>query len=324
MRDVSGNIIPSTSTASSSSSITIKPPVMVNGIPSLDGFSEKGTELGKLDTMLWEYTQGYTQNIQSAQNSGGLLNNSQLIGALNTITGPIPQLSVALQVAGKLKSVIDNAFGVGSTVGMFADSIFSGDLIGAVKSLFNGRTWRYDQYQLATIYSYHILGKDIGDTTHASDELVVEACKYFIDRLGVFINGARTLYAFINPLNNGIRTGRQGSAMEYMILVNENPFITIDANRVNAAYQVVKTYMPDVDIPSNWRGIIGVYDRELVSLAQQGYNNYYGNLAALKQQAASGDTSNLNSSSNTLTSNSFLYVIIAIVVIIIIIIIIAR
>jgi len=309
--------------SNSTEGVTIHPPKLVNGVPSLDGFSEQGTKLGQLDLMLWQYTQGLIDNVQSARQSGGLLNNQQLVDVVGGITGDIEGAQEAAALAQKLKGAIDQTFGVGSVVGRFTDSIFSGDIIGAISGLLSGRTWRYDQYQLATNYSYHVLGKDIGDTTHASDELVIEACKWCIDRLGVFINGARTLYAFINPLKDGLYTNRPGSPMEYMILVNENPFITIDQARVNAAYNVVRTYMPNVHVPGNWKGTIGVYDRELVALAKQGYGNYYNNLAALKQEVASGNTGVLNSTEST-GSNVIVYVVIAIVIIFLIILIVRK
>lgn len=301
----------------------IKMPVLVDGVPSLIGFSENGTELGKLDLMLWQYTQGLTTNVQAAQKNGGLLNDPIAISALNSITADIPQIAAAKAAASQLSSAINNTFGVGSVVGRVTTALFSGDPIGALKAAFSGRTWRYDQYQLATWYSYHVLGRDIGDTTHASDQLVIEACKWFIDRTGVFINGARLFAAFINPMDNDNHfTNRPGSPTEYMILVNNNPFVTIDPQRVNAAYQVFRTYFSDLTHPGplgNWRNTIGVYDRELVQLAQQGYNNYYGNLAALKQASASGQTDFLNTVENTGSSNITIYITIAIVIIIFII-----
>jgi len=306
MRDVTGNVI----------APTIVPPTMVNGVPSLAGFPDNGTKLGELDVYLWQYTEGLVSNMAVAKKNGGLMNDGVLIGALQSITGPVPGLGTALTAAKQLQALVNTTFGEGSVAGRFLNAVFSGNLITnpieTIGQLFSGRTYRYDQYQLAVAYSYHVLGKDLADTNHASDALVIEACKWFIDRLGVFINGLDSLRTLVVDK----------SAVEYMQRVNICPMITIDINRVNAALQVTGQYMPDGGSIGNWAGTIGVYDKELVALAQQGYNDYYGNLNALKQESASGNTSFLNNVIGTSTgSKTVLYVAIAIVLIIIIIII---
>lgn len=304
MRDVTGAIVS-------------MPQATTTGMPSLAGFSENGTELGKLDTMLWEYCEGVRQNLQIARQNNGVLDPA-LQNVLAGVSKSIPGATQAIQLASKLKGLIDNTFGAGSVIGRMADVFFHGNVLtnplSVIKEAFSGRTYRFENYQLGTIYSFHVLGKDIGDTNHVTDALVIESAKYFIDRLGVFINSSTVLYALVDGLNGTI-----GSAMTYMKLVNQNPFITTDPQRVNAALLVCQTYMPnDNSVLGNWSQTIGVYDRELIALANQGYNNYGANLAALKQNASSGQTDFLNSEISS-SPNFIIYVIIAIVILFIII-----
>lgn len=293
---------------------------MLNVDTALQGFSENGTALGELDKMLYQYCEGVYANMATARQNKGALD-PVLQNVLASVTATVPGAAQAKAIAGVAYNELEKLVGVGSTLGMVGTALFKGNVISgpinAIKAVFNGRTYRYDQYQLAVAFSFHVLGKDIGDSNHASDDLVIAACKWFIDRLGVFINGATTLYALVD----GLTPHGNGSVLKYTQLVNQNPFITTDLTRVQAALNVVHMYMPDDNsTPGNWSQTIGVYDKELVSLANQGYSNYQQNLNTIKQTIASGNDNILTGTMPIqLKPQYILYIVVGILLIILLI-----
>ena len=257
-----------------------------------------------------DYTNGIAKNVLQAQQSNGKLDaaTAQILAAASQ---SIPGVAQAQQLAGVIVNQVDTTLGAGSKVGRVVTALTSGGNVltkpfSAMQALFSGRTYGYDQYQLAVAYWFHVVGKNVGDTNHASDADVLQACKWCIDKLGVYIDGADTLTALLH--------GPQA----YMALVKTHPYVTIDPARVQAACEVRQQYMPDDNTtPGNWRNTQGVYDALLVNMVNKGYADTQQDLQAIRQQQSQGGTDIIPV--NYLKQNPLLLLLIGIVVILLII-----
>lgn len=259
---------------------------------------------------LKDYELGLIANIQQAQANKGLLDPvSQSV--LANVASSIPGAAQAQQLANTVYAGVVKATGVGSLPSRLVAAAFSGNIISApineIKAVFNGRTYNSDQYTGAAKYYYYVAGHNVGSTNNLSDSDVIPALKWFIDKTGVFISGQ----AHIDALRH--------SASAYIALVNVNSYTTTDVNRVMAAVAVVQQYMPDNSILGYWAGTVGVYDAELIQLANEGYSNYSQNLQAVKQ-SASNTPNPVTQVSQAYSSPNILLVLLVIYIIIILII----
>src|ERR1700761_4890028 len=103
--------------------------------------------------------------------------------------------------------------------------------------------------------------------------MVLEAMKWFEDKLGVFISGREHLEAL------------QKSAQTYMNYYGVNNYTTTDPTRVANAVAVMQRYMPQSGFdqsPGAWANTVGVFDSALVNLVV-GSQAYQSALANAKQ-----------------------------------------
>ena len=255
-----------------------------------------------------DYTNGLAKNILTVQAGGKLDANSAQI--LASVSKSIPGAAEAQQIAGVITNLVDTTLGSGSTAGRVLGALQGSNVLtapfNAMQALFSGRTYGYDQYQLAVAYWSHVVGKNVGDTNHASDADVLQACKWFIDKLGVYIDGADTLTALLH--------GPQA----YMALVRTHPYVTLDPVRVQAACEVRQQYMPDDSTtPGNWRNAQGVYDSILVNMVNKGYADTQQDLQIIRQQQSQGSTD--ITPVNYLTQNPILLILVIVIVILLLI-----
>lgn len=252
--------------------------------------SRIGTAEDDLLSALKQYEQGLIQNIATARQNGGLLDPVTL-GVLQNAIKSVPGAAQAYAFAQTYAAAITQlSGGPGSLASRVVTAAFSGNVlttpINVLKAVLNGRTYQSDNYWGAVFYRYYVLGEsNITDPNKVTDSDVITGLKWFIDKTGVFISGREHIHAL------------QQSAQAYLNLHSVNSDTTTDPARVNAAVQVVKTYMPVDNIPivpaGSWAGTVGVYDQELVNLVS-GSQQYYNELMAAKQQATQSLTNAVN------------------------------
>ena len=174
-------------------------------------------------------------------------------------------IAVAALALLKLGSIgLDKLFGVGSESARILTDLSSLNIIGMVETIINGRTYQSDNYWAAVYYQFYVLGNNITDPDHVTDNDVLPALKWFIDRAGVFISGREHII--------GLTT----SATAYENYHSVNADTTTDMTLVNAASLMAKKYWPN---PGNfsssmkgaWAATAGVYDAQLIAIA-----NSYG------------------------------------------------
>lgn len=263
---------------------------------------------------LKDYEVGLYSNIQTAKQNGGILDPVSM-QVLQGAAQSVPGAAQAYQLANAAYNGLVQLTGTGSLPSRLAKAAFSGNVItnpiNVLETIFNGRTFNTDNYLGASDYSFYVLGKDLGQSTNVPDSLVPVAMKWFIDKLGIFVSGR----AHINQLRNSVNA--------YISMVAQNPLTDTDVSRVTAARNVLLQYMPSNNIAGYWANTVGVYDPELIQLAQQGYTNYQSDLQALKQQATGSTTPQAQQTLSTLQSvfsssnNSGIIIVIIIIIAII-------
>lgn len=235
------------------------------------------TQTQQLLDNLKAYEQGLLTNIGVANQNGGIINDPLLMNSLAMVPASVPGAQQAAQLANLVQAGIASVAGTYSPISNGVKKIFTQPIgigtISFVTSIINGRTFQSDQYIAAGAYSYYVLGKNLGQSSNVPDNMVQTALMWYIDKLGVYVSGSEHLDALSN------------SASAYISLHSVNAYTTTDVNRVNSAVAVMKNYMPHNNVLGYWQNAVGVYDNELVALANQGYKNYYQDLQALKQQA---------------------------------------
>lgn len=209
-----------------------------------------------------EYTLGVQDAISVSLGNSTL--NAISKGVLQTAEAAVPGLAQAESLYAATQSQLDNDFGPGSFAArLFADSNNNVLMapIAIVQTLLNpgARTFESDQYYGATYYYYYVQGqaKYNNAPQQVSDQQVIPALKWFIDRLGVFISGREHIEALV-----------QG-AQQYLRLYSVNHYTTTDLGKVNAAVSVAQRYFNFQGEPGSWANTIGVFDPALVALAMQ-------------------------------------------------------
>lgn len=219
-----------------------------------------GSAESDLLSNLKEYSDGVAQAVQQAVQTSSF--NSITESVLKTASTAIPGATVALALLGKGAVLLDNAFGVGSTAARLVTDLSNLNVIGIWNDIFNGRTYETDNYWGAVYYQNKVLGRNTTDQTQVADSDVAAGLKWFIDRLGIFISGREHILAICK------------SPADYLSLAKVNGDTTTDPARVAAAYIVASTYFVnpdslDVSGRGTWANTVGVYDQQLIQLANQ-------------------------------------------------------
>jgi hypothetical protein len=227
-----------------------------------------GSAEGDLLNQLLEYQQGLVQAMQLSHQTSTL--NSISAGVLMGITTAlIPGLTAALQVLKLGQAPLNNAFGVGSVAARVYGDLTSFNVVGLFNDIFNGRTYNTDQYWGAAFYYYFVQGQSVNNQNEVSDQQVLPALKWFIDRLGVFISGREHIMALI-----------QGPDA-YLALASVNTDTTTNRAQVQAASQVAQQYFRINGAPSPnygnfdptlrgaWKNTVGVFDTGIIQIANQ-------------------------------------------------------
>ena len=206
------------------------------------------------------YSQGLSGAIIQTQKTSlfNVISESVLLGVATAVLGPIALIGLAALKAGA--AALDKEFGVGSTSAMLLTDISNLNVTALVNTIFNGRTYNTDQYWAGVYYQNYVLGLNVTNETFVSDQDVLPALKWFIDRTGVFISGRQHIIA----LTQGVS--------QYIAYHSANPDTTTDTTLVAAAVRVAKRYFINPGSYSastlkSWANTIGVYDQTLINLA---------------------------------------------------------
>jgi hypothetical protein len=240
-----------------------------------------GDAEGDLLSAVKQYSDGLS-NAMSVTTATQTLN-AISAGVLKSISASIPGLSQALAAVNAGQVALNNAFGPGSLAARLFSDISSNIImmpISLVNTIFNGRTYNTDQYWAAQYYKYYVLGQsNVTGINDVADSDVLPALKWFIDRLGVFISGREHIIALTK------------SPQAYMDYFSVNADTTTDPVRVDAAYNVASQYFNFNGGPGSWANTVGVYDAQVVDIANatgesveqvaasQGYQGVYSSTA---------------------------------------------
>lgn len=230
-----------------------------------------------LDT-LKAYENGLLPSISSVQATGTLDQISASVGS--TVSKLVPGAAQVIQLANGVLGAIQSGTGPYSTISRVAKDALSGNVIMTIPNIIkdlNGRTFQSDNYSGAVFYRYYVLGdKKCVNSNFVADGDVAYGLQWFINKTGVYISGQEHIIAL------------QTSVQAYMNLHAANAYTTTDVNRVTAAVNMMKQYMPVNAIGSvpagSWANAVGVYDSLLVGLIV-GSPAYNAALMAAKQTA---------------------------------------
>jgi hypothetical protein len=195
-----------------------------------------------------------------------LLKNGTVNSSISTIVQAaaasfVPGAAQALAVVNQIKGLSDQAFGAGSDVSRAIAALTSGNIFTAIPGVFNAifgaRTFNSQSYYLYQDYSYHVLGVDAGSTDHVTDAQVPVSAAWFTLKTGIFIPGRN----FLGALRDGVDN--------YLNMISQNPRTTQDRVRVQLGREVVINYMPNVLVPKNWAGTVGVYDNAVTAAIEK-------------------------------------------------------
>ena len=232
----------------------------VGAMAGIGGASIGSTAENSLLANVASYAQGLSGAITQTQSTSlfNIITESIILGVATAVLGPLAVLGVAALKAGA--QALDKEFGVGSTAAMLLTDISNLNITSLVNTIFNGRTYNTDQYWAGVYYQNYVLGNNITDETFVSDQDVLPALKWFIDRTGVFISGREHIIALTQ------------SATAYMNYHSVNPDTTTDSTLVAAAVVVAKRYFMNPGTYSaatlkSWANTVGVYDPALINLA---------------------------------------------------------
>lgn len=237
-------------------------------IPGVGQLAAIGSAESDLLSELLQYQQGVVSAIKVSKQTGTLnsISTGVLQGASNALPAIVPVLG-ALKAAGML---VNDVFPPGSAAARIATDIENFNVVGLFNDVFNGRTYNTDQYWGAAFYYWYVEGKDITNQNQVTDDQVIPALKWFIDRTGVFISGREHIMALIN------------GAQKYISYAGVNGDTTTDMSLVGPAVAVAQQYwlLPtrtpsgdyqifDPALKGSWRRTIGVFDGPLADIAHQ-------------------------------------------------------
>lgn len=219
-----------------------------------------GSAESDLLSNLKEYADGIAQGVSSAVKTSSL--NTITKTVLQSASMAIPGAPEAMAVLKSASTFLNDAFGAGSTAARLVSDLASFNVTGLFNDLFNGRTYNSDQYWGAVYYQNKVLGRNTTDQSQVVDSDVAPALKWFMDRLGIFISGREHILAIIK------------SPADYMALAKVNSDTTTDPTRVQAAYQVASRYFTNPNSfdqagRGSWANTVGVYDQQIINLANQ-------------------------------------------------------
>lgn len=215
-----------------------------------------------LSNSIVAYAEGLTTGVGQAKATGQLspITANALAGASTLVPGA----AQAAAIAGAVVKTIGSVTGPGSTLArvvtasLTSNNIFAAP-INIAKAIINGRTYESGDYKLAVLYLFYVKGQNVTSPNYASDNDVLESVKWFVLKLGIYIQGNLTI--------ESLRT----SAATYIALRSVNNYITTDPVRVGAAAQVVQLYMVMNGVAGSWAQTVGVFDQALVELANNQY-----------------------------------------------------
>jgi hypothetical protein len=267
---------------------------------SVKGIGRIGGAVGSAEDDLLSSVKEYADGLSGAMNVTNTLQELNAIsaGILKSIAGSLPGASQALAAINAGQVFLNNTFGAGSIESrLFAD--MQGNIllapINIFKTIFKGRTYNTDQYWAAQYYKYYVLGQaGVTNINQVTDSDVIPALKWFIDRTGVFISGREHIIALT-----------KGPA-EYIGYQSVNADTTNDINRVNAACNVAGKYFVFGAPPGSWANTVGVYDQQVIAIAnstglsveqvaaQEKYQGVYSASATTGPNPVTGGGSNMN------------------------------
>jgi hypothetical protein len=243
--------------------VYVKDSALISGL-SVDDRGAIG--LTKVEQTLLDQLNEYTLGVQDA------VSVSTSSGTINTITAAIvqtassfiPGVGLALGALKAVGTLISNNFGAGSLAARLVSDITTNLLLAPyaiVKTLLNpgARTFESDQYDAAWKYYYFVLGqtKYKNAPQQVTDQQVPTALKWFIDRAGVYISGDQHLTALTK------------SASDYTNYYGVNHYTTTDVTLVGPASQMAQQYWNLNGAAGSWANTVGVFDVQLIEIAQQ-------------------------------------------------------
>lgn len=227
-----------------------------------------GSAESDLLSQLLEYQQGVLDAVHVSLSTGTLnsITSSVLKGAAAAIPG-VNALFGALQLAGKLTS---NIFGAGSAGARIVNDFSNFNFVGLFNDVFKGRTYNTDQYWGAAFYYFYVEGRDITNQDQVTDDMVIPALRWFIDRTGVFISGRQHIMALINGVQQYISYSKVNGD------TTTDTALVVPAVAVAQKYWLLPTRTPSPDyatfdpsLRGTWSKTVGVFDGPLAGVAQQ-------------------------------------------------------
>lgn len=266
----------------------------------------------QLQDALKQYELGINTSVYTSQQTGKM---DQLAASVaSEITTSIPGGADTVKAANGILQTLNSTFGGGpySTVSRIGNDLASFNLGALWKDLGGTRTFNMDQYWGAVYYYRYVVGQNVSNQNQISDNMIVPALKWFIDKLGIYISGNEHI-VYLNQ-----------SVDRYLSLAGVNTYTTTDRTRVQNAYNVLKTYWPYIETnpvansypgpPGAWANTVGVYDTALINLVK-GSPAYQAALNAAKQGYTTTDIlPGLNVSAEDITTIAIIAIVVLAVI----------
>lgn len=263
---------------------------------------------------LKQYELGLVSSISTTVKTGLMDQLSATVGKM--VSSYIPGAAACVAVAAGVLKELGTLAGGGpySTISRVGNDVSKMDIYAIYKDLFTGRTYGEDTYWGAVYYYRYVMSQNVNNQNQMSDQSLVPAMQWLMNKLGVFISGNEHL-VYLNE-----------SVDKYISLHGVNSYTTTDRTRVQNAYNVMKSWMPYIEAnptantypgpPGAWANAVGVYDNILVGLVN-GSSAYQAALQNAKQGYIATDV--LPGGLFGISGNDYLYIVGIVVVVIIII-----